>query len=228
LRELRPDLDPKLAEVVERAMDKDPSKRFAAIDQFGKALRLFTIPSGAHVPAPQPQRQARPAPRRPQLSAPRMRGWLAIAGGLAAVALIVAVTLFVRGPDGGASVVSAGTGTAPNQPQPRQDSFEAMPSASALPVLKRHTFQLDTRQWNDQPRTVYVAGEFNEWSTITHPMHDPEGDHVWTLQVELPPGVHAYKFIIDGQRWMTDPGADTSLETAHGHGGRNRAVRISG
>src|SRR5690606_27920246 len=141
----------------------------------GKALRLFTIPSGAHAPAPPQQEKARAAARRPQMSVPNMRGWLAIAGGVAAVALIGTLALFLRGSGGGPAVVSAGTGTDPVPAQPQQDSLRAVPSGSAIPALKRHTFQLDARNWDDKPRSVHVAGEFNEWSMITHPMQDPEG-----------------------------------------------------
>ena len=43
LAPVRPELDPRLNNVIRRAMAKDPTKRFADIRQFGKALRLFTV-----------------------------------------------------------------------------------------------------------------------------------------------------------------------------------------
>jgi hypothetical protein len=52
---VRPDLDPKLFQVIRRAMSKDPGKRFPNIRQFGQALRLFTV-------AMAPQPVAAPAP----------------------------------------------------------------------------------------------------------------------------------------------------------------------
>ena len=49
---LRPDLDPRLGEVIARAMAKDPGDRFPSIRKFGTALRLFTVSVGAGVVAP--------------------------------------------------------------------------------------------------------------------------------------------------------------------------------
>jgi hypothetical protein len=51
-------------------------------------------------------------------------------------------------------------------------------------------------------RQVTVAGTFNYWSMRANPL-SRKGD-AWVAQVELEPGRHAYKFVVDGQ-WMTDP-----------------------
>ena len=56
--------------------------------------------------------------------------------------------------------------------------------------------------------TVAVAGSFNGWSTAVHPMQR-SGDALWTLEVDLPPGRHEYKFCVDGQEWCHDPEAPT-------------------
>jgi glycosidase len=89
-----------------------------------------------------------------------------------------------------------------------------------------HTFRLNTSGWDDQPQTVHVAGTFNSWDRTGLPMHEiAEG--VYEKQVELPEGVHHYKFVIDGQRWVNDPQhSDPELETSDGHGGVNSAVLI--
>ncbi len=50
--------------------------------------------------------------------------------------------------------------------------------------------------------SVAIAGEFNNWNTGATLMEKKEG--VWTVTVELPPGKHEYKFVVDGQ-WMADP-----------------------
>jgi len=50
---------------------------------------------------------------------------------------------------------------------------------------------------------VFLAGEFNNWSTTATPMkRDPDG--VWWVILDLPPGRYEYKFVVDGQ-WMADP-----------------------
>ena len=52
LSAVRPDVDDRLAAVLQRAMTKDPGGRFASIGRFGTALRVFTVPSDADMAAP--------------------------------------------------------------------------------------------------------------------------------------------------------------------------------
>ncbi|HVX11024.1 MAG TPA: M56 family metallopeptidase [Pirellulales bacterium] len=54
-------------------------------------------------------------------------------------------------------------------------------------------------------RTVNLAGTFNDWSTSSHPMTDPDGDGVFVADVTLQPGAYRYKFVIDGNYWTHDP-----------------------
>jgi 1,4-alpha-glucan branching enzyme len=64
-------------------------------------------------------------------------------------------------------------------------------------------------------RYVNLAGTFNDWggtATIGRfdpnidPMSDPDGDGIWTIIKNLPPGRYQYKFVIDhGVRWERDP-----------------------
>jgi hypothetical protein len=51
-------------------------------------------------------------------------------------------------------------------------------------------------------RSVLLAGSFNDW---TGEAMDAEGAGVWSKVVRLGPGVHEYKFVVDGQ-WIADPG----------------------
>ena len=59
---------------------------------------------------------------------------------------------------------------------------------------------------NSRARAVALAGDFNGWSTTSHPMQR-SGNALWTLEVELPPGRHEYKFLVDGKDWWNDPDA---------------------
>jgi 1,4-alpha-glucan branching enzyme len=54
--------------------------------------------------------------------------------------------------------------------------------------------------------TVTVAGDFNGWDITAHPM-ERQGENLWALEMELPPGRHEYKFLVDGQQWWNDPEA---------------------
>jgi retinol-binding protein 3 len=80
----------------------------------------------------------------------------------------------------------------------------------SAPRLKRVTFQL---KGHPDAREVRVAGSFNYWSIRSTPMIR-KGD-AWVGQVDLEPGRHAYKFVVDGQ-WITDPAnPDTTKDGEH-------------
>jgi 1,4-alpha-glucan branching enzyme len=48
-------------------------------------------------------------------------------------------------------------------------------------------------------------------------------DGVWTILVPLPPGVHDYSFIVDGERWVPDPYAP---QVDDGFGGVNSRLTV--
>lgn len=69
---------------------------------------------------------------------------------------------------------------------------------------------------------VYVAGSFNDWQATTNPMQR-EGDY-WIKKMELEPGEYQYKFVIDGEKWITDP--DNPQTTDDGYGGENSVITV--
>jgi 1,4-alpha-glucan branching enzyme len=54
---------------------------------------------------------------------------------------------------------------------------------------------------------VFIAGDFNDWDTGSHPLK-PDGKNgkrgTWKGIVHLDPGIHEYRFIVDGA-WHDDP-----------------------
>jgi len=52
--------------------------------------------------------------------------------------------------------------------------------------------------------TIAIAGTFNEWSATSHVMRANPELGVFELCIQLPPGRHAYRLVVDGH-WMTDP-----------------------
>lgn len=62
--------------------------------------------------------------------------------------------------------------------------------------------------------TVYLAGDFNGWgdnkdgvvADAKYAMIKGE-DGIWKTVVALPAGKHAYKFVVDGNKWEADPTA---------------------
>lgn len=73
--------------------------------------------------------------------------------------------------------------------------------------------------------SVSVAGDFNEWRPDDYLLSDPDGDGVWTGLFPVSPGVHKYMFVVDGQRWVTDPNAERTVDD--GFGMRNAILSVS-
>ena len=57
--------------------------------------------------------------------------------------------------------------------------------------------------YNDpEASAVFLAGSFNGWNATANPMKKLESG-TWVLTIELGPGTHDYKFVVDGA-WITD------------------------
>jgi 1,4-alpha-glucan branching enzyme len=53
--------------------------------------------------------------------------------------------------------------------------------------------------------SVQLVGDFTQWQE--RPISMQKGvDGTWSVSVELPPGSHPYRFLVDGQ-WQDDPSA---------------------
>ena len=59
--------------------------------------------------------------------------------------------------------------------------------------------------WAPGAHAVHLAGDFNQWSPISHPMRR-QMDGCWFLQVMLTHGHHLYRFLVDGEA-VLDPRA---------------------
>ena len=74
-------------------------------------------------------------------------------------------------------------------------------------------------------QTVHLAGSFNGWSLHALPMTG-QGDGDYRATVELPDGVHWYKFVVNGDTWVNDPASDKEFERPDGNYGVNSAVLV--
>jgi eukaryotic-like serine/threonine-protein kinase len=144
LRERRPDVPPRLAAAVERALQKDPALRFASMDEFARELRACLAAPDADeiegatavIPAPvAPPRTRRPI--RTRRSWPI--GYLILASALAAGALVAALALSGSHGSGngsggggasGAPVQLSGVGDAYSNPGHPDDHANTAPSAT--------------------------------------------------------------------------------------------------
>jgi cyclomaltodextrinase len=73
--------------------------------------------------------------------------------------------------------------------------------------------------------SVSVAGSFNGWDAAANPLKDDDKDGRWDATIDVPAGRITYKFVVNGDQWMTD---DNAAETEDdGFGGKN-AVAVIG
>jgi 1,4-alpha-glucan branching enzyme len=54
---------------------------------------------------------------------------------------------------------------------------------------------------------VALAGDFNDWSTTATPLRPAGASGAWVVTVPLTAGRYHYAFVVNGQEWLTDPGA---------------------
>ena len=96
---------------------------------------------------------------------------------------------------------------------------------TSLLRAEEHEFVFDASNSTDKPSRVNLAGEFNGWSKDATPMKQVR-PNVWSATVNLDEGLHHYKFVLDGGRWISDPTADKELDQDDNFGGKNSGVMI--
>ncbi|MBN1794476.1 MAG: PilZ domain-containing protein [Candidatus Omnitrophica bacterium] len=69
---------------------------------------------------------------------------------------------------------------------------------------------------------VFLAGNFNNWNTMSHPLKRA-GDGWWQVHLLLLSGVYRYKFFADG-RWITDP--DCTSREPNEFGGEDCIIEV--
>ena len=98
--------------------------------------------------------------------------------------------------------------------------------AFAAPLrAAEHTFNFDPAAVEGEVHSVHVAGSFNGWSRDASPLRLQEGG-TYTATLDLPDGVHHYKFVVNGDRWLNDPASDAEFEQPDNYGGVNSAVFV--
>jgi 1,4-alpha-glucan branching enzyme len=103
-----------------------------------------------------------------------------------------------------------GRAPAPAKAKPAP-SHEAKKKEQKRPEQKQKSveFVLNLPQAN----SVIVAGTFNNWDLNKNPLRKAGGG--WRAKVELPPGRHEYRFVVDGQ-WISDPNAKECIRNDFG------------
>ena len=76
-----------------------------------------------------------------------------------------------------------------------------------------------------EAKSVALVGSFTDWKTSELAMRDPDGDGVWEISVKLRKDmIYTYNFLIDGSRWVSDPGAETQVDD--GFGGSSSVITL--
>lgn len=80
------------------------------------------------------------------------------------------------------------------------DAVNYLPSATSNDgsCLYLVSFAVDLNEAAAAGQTAFLNGTFNNWCGSCTPMADPDGDGVWEVGVNLPPGSHEYKFTTEG------------------------------
>jgi serine protease AprX len=77
---------------------------------------------------------------------------------------------------------------------------------------------------DDSAGKVNLAGDFNNWNA-DHINFKKETDGIWRTEIAIPErGRYRYKFIIDGKRWIDDPG--NGMKEPDNYGGFNSIVTL--
>ncbi len=74
-----------------------------------------------------------------------------------------------------------------------------------------------------EAREVSLAGTFNQWDAHATPLVRTGPTGVWTATLTLPAGQHQYAFVVNGVRWVPDPGAPAVDD---GFGRRNSVLTL--
>ena len=70
---------------------------------------------------------------------------------------------------------------------------------------------------------VKIAGSFNNWQAKCCLEKSTDSD-AWTIQLQLPPGVYEYVFIVDGEHWVP---SNANGKLKDGLGGRNAVLYVN-
>jgi len=94
-----------------------------------------------------------------------------------------------------------------------------LPSDGARQVVQFHLVAPDAN-------SVVLVGDFNDWELGATPLRRSGRPGVWTVDVSLAPGLVKYAFVIDGNRWVTDPYAAATISDEFG--GSASYLRVGG
>ena len=187
-------------------VSEDRDARFG--DEIGVVLRAGPPSTAAARGRIMDAVRAEPRPERPPRILALGRSLTRHPGlGLLAAASVAAVIALTRAMSvEGTPAPIPGTGGAG---APRVAAEQAAPEpvapAAGRPAMEDAIVPVQFVLVEPKAKQVSVVGDFNDWDPAATPLEPSAG--VWTAEVELPSGPQSYAFVLDGARWIADPGA---------------------
>lgn len=142
------------------------------------------------------------------------------AAALLALATALALGPLTGGPGAGDPMVAEAGGEAPGAGAAGGPSLVAERTGALAEdrILVRFVFV------DGAAESVAVAGDFSRWEPIPLTRRDANGRALWTGLIAVPRGEHRYMFVLDGERWVTDPFATAVRDD--GFGNRNAILSL--
>lgn len=83
--------------------------------------------------------------------------------------------------------------------------------------------RVSLKYFSPHASTLCLAGSFNEWNEACTSF-EPVGDGYWAIELELAPGRHEFRLIVDGA-WIDVPDAVEQVENPFGS--RNAVLLVT-
>ncbi|MEX0719255.1 MAG: hypothetical protein WD059_01220 [Balneolaceae bacterium] len=77
---------------------------------------------------------------------------------------------------------------------------------------------------DENAENISIAGDFNNWNPVSLTRKQVNGQEVWTGFVTMPRGENKYMFIVNDDKWVTDPLA--SMYEDDGFGNKNALIYL--
>lgn len=91
--------------------------------------------------------------------------------------------------------------------------------AKKAETTKKQTFSITA----PDAMSVLLVGDFTHWQQNPIPLRKGKNG-VWSVKVDLPPGTHHYRFIVDGE-WHDDP--ECTLRVTNPFGTQNMVRQVA-
>lgn len=116
---------------------------------------------------------------------------------------------------------------APLSPPPVGDALPQAALPSSLIQAAHAPSESNTLRFSlyaPQAGSVALVGDFNGWGSTSEVRLKPAENGTWSVAIPLPSGRYQYAFLVDGQRWVTDPRAEQHVSDDFGR--QNAVVTI--